>query len=159
MQVMSERSWDENQPEIIPLCPSDLNPVYQLDQICFSKEIAFPKNLFAYFLSSPDCASFGIKQNKKLLGFIIVHARTKERGQLVTLDICPEHRRKKIGQKLLDFAHHYLKERGFREIFLETALNNKPAISLYQKLGYKSRGIKKSYYPDGTDALLMEKTL
>lgn len=156
---MSGKNSAEIDPQIIPLDLSDLKQVFELDQICFSPEIAFPKNLFAYFLTSPDCASFGIKQNNKLLGFIIICARDNELAQIITLDICPEHRRKKLGQRLLVFAHNFLKQRGFKRIFLETAVNNKPAIALYLKFDYKLRGVAKCYYPDGTDALVMDKTL
>lgn len=157
--MMSGKNSAEIEHQIIPLKPSDLDQIYQLDLLCFPKTIAFSRELFHYCLISPDCVCFGIKQNQKLLGFIIIQARTKEKAQLLTLDVAPDQRRKKIGQHLLEYAHHFLKSSGFKSIFLETAVNNHPALRLYQKLGYLTRGIKPNYYPDGTDAYLMEKTL
>lgn len=40
---------------------------------------------------------------------------------------------------------------------LEVRLSNLGAIELYQKLGFKQDWIRKGYYPDGEDALLMVK--
>ena len=158
---MLEKNWEEAENPLspAPLTIEDLDQVYQLDQICFPGEVAFPKDFFFYLLTSPDCLGFGIKKAGKLLGFIIVQAQSPTRAQLITLDIAPEHRRKGLGSFLLYYVHQYLKERGFKRIRLEVAYNNQPALNLYQKFGYQWRGQKKKYYPDGTDAIIMEKLL
>jgi ribosomal-protein-alanine N-acetyltransferase len=38
-------------------------------------------------------------------------------------------------------------------------VSNEPAKSLYQKQGYKEVTVRKRYYPDGEDALIMQKNL
>ena len=78
---------------------------------------------------------------------------------MITLDIALDQRRRGIGKKLLEFAHSYLRERGLKEVFLETAVNNKPALSLYKKSGYQPLRTLKKYYPDGADAVRMGKKL
>ncbi len=156
---MSGKKSDANKSGIVPLGLPDLDSAHRLDQICFPRGVAFSKNLFLYFLTVPDCAAFGVRTGKKLDGFVIVQARSKTRAQLVTLDICPEQRRKKLGQSLLEHAHDFLRRNGFKLMVLETAVNNRAAIALYEKLGYERTGISKRFYPDGTDALLMEKKL
>lgn len=159
---MSEKNSEETEElkkKLFWLSLKDLDEVYELDQICFPKEVAFPREFFAYLLSAPDCIALGIKSGKKLAGFIIAQAQTRYRAQLITLDIAPEQRRKGLASFLLDFLHRFLKERGFKKIRLEVAYNNHPAISLYQKHGYEWKGIRKKYYPDGTDAIIMEKSL
>jgi len=156
---MFGKGWAETKPEISRLDLSDLNQVYHLDQVCFAQPLAFPKHFFLYLLVAPDCVSFGIKTDTKLKGFIIIQIKNQARAQLITLDIAPDQRRKGIGKKLLEFAHYFLKDRGIKEIFLETAVNNQPAISLYKKMGYQSLKTIKNYYPDGTDAIRMEKKL
>ena len=39
---------------------------------------------------------------------------------------------------------------------LEVKATNARAIALYSKLGFKQVGLRKGYYDDGTDAILME---
>ncbi len=38
---------------------------------------------------------------------------------------------------------------------LEVSRNNLPAMALYRKLGFKESGIRRGYYPDGSDAYTM----
>jgi len=154
---MSGKNSAANKSGIVPLNLSELDQVFALDQLCFPKGVAFSKSLFRYFLTSPDCVTFGIKDHQSLFGFIIVQAQSRQKARLITLDICPEQRRKKLGQALLEHAHDFLRQSGFKLIVLETAINNPAAIALYEKLGYERTGISERFYPDGTDALLMEK--
>ena len=38
---------------------------------------------------------------------------------------------------------------------LEVSRDNLPAIALYRKLGFRESGLRKKYYPDGSDAYTM----
>ena len=50
----------------------------------------------------------------------------------------------------------YCKERGCVAYTLEVRAGNVPAISLYEKHGFKQDGIRKGYYQDNNeDAILM----
>ena len=60
----------------------------------------------------------------------------------------------------LGFMSHLLRAMirdlaGGRVIWLEVHAGNRPAISLYEKLGFKRTGERKSYYADGGSALNM----
>jgi [ribosomal protein S18]-alanine N-acetyltransferase len=143
--------------EVVALEPGDVDAVFCLDQACFSKEVAFPKDLFAFLIKSPDCLCVCIKDRGKLAAFLIAQAVNLHKIQLITIDVSPDYRRKQFAKKLLEFAHNYLGQRGFKRFVLEVAVNNQSAINLYQKMGYKFLKMKKKYYPDGTDAMQMEK--
>ena len=41
------------------------------------------------------------------------------------------------------------------KIYLEVSSSNMPALNLYSRLGFKKVGIRKKYYQDGMDAILM----
>jgi len=57
-----------------------------------------------------------------------------------------EHRRLGIGRALMDQAHHWAKDRGVSQIELSVYEFNKPALSFYRKLGYRttSRRLRKT---------------
>jgi ribosomal protein S18 acetylase RimI-like enzyme len=46
-----------------------------------------------------------------------------------------------------------------REVGLETATDNESVVAFWQKHGYRTRGVRKRYYPGGRDAYAMTKTL
>jgi ribosomal-protein-alanine N-acetyltransferase len=46
-----------------------------------------------------------------------------------------------------------------KRIFLEVKKNNFKALSLYKKFKFYVTGIRKRYYSDGNDAILMERIL
>jgi cellulose biosynthesis protein BcsQ len=52
-----------------------------------------------------------------------------------------------------------LKNQGIEKIFLEVRKSNIPAKSLYEKIGYKEISVRKKYYSDGEDAVVMAKEI
>ena len=52
-----------------------------------------------------------------------------------------------------------LKLRGCKEAYLEVRVSNIPAISLYEKLGFRKESVINGYYRDGEAAYLMVKDL
>lgn len=68
-------------------------------------------------------------------------------------------RNNKIGTKMLEELIKIAKERELRNITLEVNVNNIPAINLYKKYNFKEVGIRKKYYNNMEDALIMTKKL
>lgn len=67
-------------------------------------------------------------------------------GQITNVAVKKNARNQKIGFKMLN----YLMEWGINEeitaFTLEVRESNKPAIHLYEKLGFKAEGIRKNFY-------------
>ena len=81
-------------------------------------------------------------------------------GRILTLDILPEARRFGLATRLMQKCEERLRTGGCKQIFLETAVNNQPAIQLYEKLGYAILRTLPLYYPThALDAYLMGKDL
>ena len=59
-------------------------------------------------------------------------------------------------EKLIELAK---KDKNITSITLEVNSNNIPAQKLYQKFGFKTVGLRKKYYNNKDDALLMSKQL
>ena len=78
--------------------------------------------------------------------------------EILTILVHPNSRGKGKAVALLNHLISYAKEQGVQQIFLEVNVENKPAISLYEKMGFQRTGIRKNYYKmrDGSfkDALL-----
>jgi ribosomal-protein-alanine N-acetyltransferase len=68
-------------------------------------------------------------------------------------------RGKGIASQLIDMAHDFIKENGKQKVLLEVRESNLPAISLYKKVGYKKISVRKRYYSDDENALVMLKEL
>jgi ribosomal-protein-alanine N-acetyltransferase len=79
-----------------------------------------------------------------------------------TADLCylfvrPEFRGKGFGLKLLESSMKALcTETDAAEVMLEVKLTNTHAIHIYEQLGFERISERKSYYNDGSDALVMK---
>ena len=60
-----------------------------------------------------------------------------------------------IGSCLLEFVINFAKERSYKSITLEVNENNLPAINLYKKYNFKQVGLRKKYYNNKDNAILM----
>ena len=66
-----------------------------------------------------------------------------------------EYRGKGYGKMLMNALIEDAKKQNIKAMTLEVRVTNKSAIALYKKLGFKEAGIRKNYYSDKEDALIM----
>jgi ribosomal-protein-alanine N-acetyltransferase len=93
-------------------------------------------------------------------GFIIAHPVRGKAGRILTLDIVPAARRLGLASLLMQECEHRLRGFGCNQVYLETAVNNEPALRLYRKLGYQILRTLPGYYATHSlDAFLMGKPL
>lgn len=90
-------------------------------------------------------------------GFILVRDLGNE-SEILSFGVAPRWRRRGIGQALLNQAAAEAARRGLPSIVLEVAVDNDPAIELYNAAGFGVVGRRARYYrrPDGrADALVL----
>ena len=75
--------------------------------------------------------------------------------QILDLAVHPAHRRQAYGQRLLKTLLHDAKRAGCNTAMLEVSKNNTAAIHLYEQFGFGTVHVRKAYYKDGSDALLL----
>lgn len=82
-------------------------------------------------------------------------------GELQINDVAvhPELRRRGIGSRLIGEALRWAEGQGATSATLEVRKKNLPAIGLYRRLGFTQDGVRRGYYEDGEDALLMSREL
>lgn len=90
-------------------------------------------------------------------GFIVYRVVCDE-AEIITIGVNPDARRTGIANAMLGIVFGDLKKRGVKHIFLEVAVDNKPAIALYEQNGFVRVGVRPKYY-DGIDAIMMEKNI
>ena len=109
-------------------------------------------------LNLPFGRVFILKGEKESFGFAVVWD-IKPEAEIHWIEIFPPFRGKGWGKLLLEEILKKLKREGVERLLLEVSQKNNIALRLYEKVGFKKVGRRKSYYPDGEDALLMELTL
>ena len=79
-----------------------------------------------------------------------------DEGQITNIAIRPSARRQGFGAKLTSSLIEECFKRGMHEIFLEVRISNLSALSLYRKLGFTVKGMRKNYYSEPKeDAYIM----
>ncbi|MBF0443725.1 MAG: GNAT family N-acetyltransferase, partial [Oligoflexales bacterium] len=64
----------------------------------------------------------------------------------------------KLSHILMKAIFKFIEERnGITELFLEVRPSNKSALKLYQSFGFIKVSIRKKYYSDGEDALILKR--
>lgn len=78
------------------------------------------------------------------------------KGYIAMLVVKKEYRKLKIGSNLVKLAVNAMRESGADEVVLETEVPNKPALKLYENLGFLRDKRLYRYYLNGLDALRLK---
>lgn len=80
-------------------------------------------------------------------------------AEILTLVTAPSARRTGLARRLVEAALARAGERGVARILLDVSETNRAARALYAGLGFETDGLRKAYYADGSDALLLSREL
>jgi len=141
-----------------PYTPADFDSIFEIDQLCYTADVAYSREDLNEYLKFPNADCIVALDGKQIVGFCLT-AHRREQGYVVTIDVLESHRRHHVGTLLLDECEKRMAADGVRIVNLETATDNEAAIAFWQKHGYRTRAVKKEYYPGGQDAFAMRKTL
>lgn len=92
------------------------------------------------------------------LGYAVFQSVADE-AELLRVGVDPPARRHGVAARLLGAGLDLLIRRGVRRCVLEVAVDNRPAIALYERLDFAACGRRPGYYPGGRDARLYERSL
>lgn len=119
---------------------------------------------------SAKALTHDVTQNEK--AYVIVADKNGERvgyadarilareAQINNIAVLEEYRRQGIGDAMLAHLIEVFESKGCHLITLEVRESNKVAISMYEKHGFTTVGIRREYYKDNKeDALLMNKDI
>ena len=98
----------------------------------------------------------GAFDGDKLIG-VITFSLSIDTADIEDIAVDIAYRKNGVGSLLVDYALKNLSDRGITKVFLEVRAGNTPAINLYTKYGFKALSVRKKYYDDGEDAIVMVK--
>ena len=78
--------------------------------------------------------------------------------QILNIAVHASYRRQGVAELLLHHALEVGQQRGAQSANLEVRRSNLPALQLYKKFGFREVAVRRGYYADGEDALLMVRT-
>jgi ribosomal-protein-alanine N-acetyltransferase len=96
-----------------------------------------------------------VDEKKEIVGFGGVAFNGVD-ADIQTMVIKPEYQKKGYGKQLLDALLEKVKEHKSNRVFLEVVADNKPAISLYLSRKFEQIAKRSNYYPNGSDAVIMQ---
>jgi ribosomal protein S18 acetylase RimI-like enzyme len=150
----------EERYDIRPLTISQLDECWRLDQRCFVDGEAYSRDTFEYLLTSPESVAYrAVTPDGLMVGFIVGLVEPQNTGHITTLGVAPEHRRRRIAERMLVRVEENFRRRHVRTIRLEVRSVNSGAQNLYRSLGYTVTQRLPRYYSNGGDGLLMIKSI
>lgn len=139
---------------VCPMTDSDLEEVLAIESVSFPQP--WSKTHFHDELSSPHSFPLvAMNQEGTVVGYICPMLLLDE-GHIMDVAVRSDFRGHGIGKLLVKRVLVDCRERGAAFVSLEVRPSNRAAISLYKGLGFVETGLRKRYYENGEDAILME---
>jgi len=131
-------------PDIMKLIQKDLSEPYSI-------------YTYRYFIHNWPHLCYMARVNGECVGAIVCkldfHKKVVKRGYIAMLAVDSCHRKRKIGSTLVKRAIDAMIAEDADEVVLETEITNKPALRLYENLGFVRDKRLFRYYLNGVDAL------
>jgi ribosomal-protein-alanine N-acetyltransferase len=147
---------------------ADFDRLWQIDQLCFPPGIAYTQMELSGFITRRNAITLVAElqsrepapETRQIAGFVVAHPTRAKYGRILTLDILPEARRFGLATSLMTECEQRLRALGCIDVYLETAVDNEPALRLYRKLGYEIlRTLPEYYSSHALDAFQLGKRL
>ena len=123
---------------------NDLRSIAEIEKECFEKPWSYEsfcmeyadKNKFYFVAKTPTGEVIGYGG----------YAHILDEGHIMNIAVTAKARGKGVGTAILAKIIGSARENGIEAITLEVNDNNKNAIALYEKLGFKLSGLRPHYY-------------
>ena len=122
------------------------------------KDLSEPYSIYTYryFIHNWPNLCFLAMAGEQCVGAIVckldLHKKVTRRGYIAMLAVDQSFRKRKIGSTLVKKAIEAMVEEEAEEVVLETEITNKPALRLYEALGFVRDKRLFRYYLNGVDA-------
>jgi [ribosomal protein S18]-alanine N-acetyltransferase len=135
----------------------DLPQIVEIERLSFDNP--WSRNSFLRELSLPfsrTTVAFTTKGTTEAIMGYLCRWLVADECHILNVAVHPMARRTGIGAGLMEDAINEAKREQARFITLEVRRSNLAARSLYRKLGFEERRLRRNYYGSGEDAIVME---
>lgn len=134
----------------------DILKISELEKECFKDPWTY--RMFADAFSSKLFFGVLAEEDGELAGYAC-QTVLFENAEIDDVAVAESRRGRGVGRTLLKRLEKEAKERGATTMLLEVRVSNSSAMKLYLKAGYCGISTRPRYYPDGEDAVVMQKSL
>ena len=139
--------------------PADTATLQAIETASFTQDRISPRAM-AHHLRSQTADVLVATLGSEPAGYaLLLYRSTSTLARLYSLATLPSARGKGVGRRLMEALARAARKRGCDRLRLEVREKNRPAIALYESLGYRRIGRYENYYQDGAPALRFEKQL
>ncbi|MFI7450539.1 ribosomal protein S18-alanine N-acetyltransferase [Nonomuraea sp. NPDC049714] len=142
-----------------PMTVADLPVVMAIEQATFPYDAWSEGMMRGELADQPRTRHYVVAEAD---GQIVAYAGlavAADQADVQTIAVLESHRGTGIGGAMLAELLREARERGAREVFLEVREDNPVARGVYQHFGFEEIGVRRRYYDDGTDAIMMRRKL
>lgn len=137
---------------------ADIDTIAALEHRLFPIDY-WPRDMFVAELSQPETRHYVIAE---VDGAVVGYAGLmciEPIADIQTIAVLPEYEGRGIGTSMLKALLTEARRRGGQDVLLEVRADNPRAQNLYQRFGFSQIHVRKKYYRDGVDALIMKRDL
>ena len=140
--------------EIKKLSAADVRDLIEIEHGCFGIDMWNEAMLLSEF-ENPLAVMYGIERGK-VVAYLSARIILDE-AHISNVAVKPEFRGLGFAKKLLSHLFAECEKENVRRFTLEVNVNNSAAIELYTSLGFQCVGVRRKYYRNSDDALILWK--
>lgn len=135
---------------------SDLDALIDIETRAFSADRLSRRSL-RFMIVNPRAVMMVFVSGHQVMAYgLILHRKSARAARLYSLAVHPDYQGRGVSRALLCCLEQQTDRTA---ISLEVRADNQAAISLYESMGYSKLDMRKAYYVDGMNAVVMRKRL
>ena len=135
---------------------SDISQIAEIEKQCFSDP--WSEQAFESGMNSPFFYGILFEEGGQVCAYACEMVIFED-AEILNVAVAPSFRRRGLGKELMLALENYAKNKGAERLLLEVREGNIPARGLYEKQGFEAYGVRKNYYEDGENAVIMQKKI
>ncbi len=140
--------------EFVPMNKEHIRGMVEIEEQCFNS--GYAEKTFLKELENKIAIYIVAVENKAVLGYIGLW-NICGGADIIDVAVHKDFRRRGIGEGLIAEMLRVCQKENIFEVNLEVRSSNLAAQGLYEKMGFLKVGLRKLYYENKEDAILMQR--